>query len=785
MYRKRRLWCWLPGLALWSLTLAGCGNRSQPSATFQGSAGKTAGPAVVEPAQPVGLGNIPGRTLDQLKAATVLVKAAKDDWVGAGSGVVISRTGDQGLILTNHHVVSHPSGLNVFTVVTVVFHSGRDGLEQAVRGEVVAEDLRKDLALVRVKGVARLPEPVALGGAGPVATKQTVFVLGFPFAEKPADISGNPALSIGQGEVTSLRQDDRGECVAIQINGDLNPGNSGGPVVDDRGSFAGIAVAKTRGANTGFVLPASQLGEFLAPQVLVRSAHRIHTGAGSPEIAFDLDVIDPLGVVLSPTVRVARRDQVPGGWVRERLYERTGQTVSHPPLPQSDAAEVTIDPSGRGGKIVFKARPPSVVAYLVQLGYQGRGVGEFFHAPERCVLDPRPTTSGKDGLPPVTFTPLDWKHFDPPGVNRHLVPTVILPDDPSPESGRSATRQLVLAGEPIAPCLAWAEHGAAVYVPDEAGRIRRVSFPGLKEEAVADLGGRPTAVAVSRRGVVVALGLEDQVTLLDPLTLKVCGNAKVPGASWIGRGQSLISSPALDWAFVLTTDGIAVLDPASGRIARTLSRADLRLAGNDLPCCGVVSRDGRHLITGSQAGQIGRYAIRSDQLAFEQSVTLPAWKHPASGTRWLNLSVDGRYVALLASDQTVRGPARAVPGVQWPVSVGHLEFSVLLCEPADLSTPAIAVTHEHVKFLDKPNWADLLARGDRYSLIPSPLGGGIIVFDNKDRRPALYGPGMTVESKAPPGHFLIHPSGEYSISTGPAGAGMDEHVFLVTRLSGG
>src|SRR5438046_133142 len=74
---------------------------------------------------------------------------------------------------------------------------------------------------------------------------------------------GNPAVTVGKGTVSSLREDEAGEVAVVQIDGDINPGNSGGPVVDGQGRLVGIAVAKITGTRIGLAIPPSELTKML------------------------------------------------------------------------------------------------------------------------------------------------------------------------------------------------------------------------------------------------------------------------------------------------------------------------------------------------------------------------------------------------------------------------------------------------------------------------------------------------------------------------------------------
>jgi hypothetical protein len=56
--------------------------------------------------------------------------------------------------------------------------------------------------------------------------------------------------------VSSLRRNAEGALVAVQIDGDVNPGNSRGPVVDGKGRLVGLTTARVRDTHIGLALPA-------------------------------------------------------------------------------------------------------------------------------------------------------------------------------------------------------------------------------------------------------------------------------------------------------------------------------------------------------------------------------------------------------------------------------------------------------------------------------------------------------------------------------------------------
>lgn len=143
---------------------------------------------------------------------------------GLGSGVVVN---EDGQVLTAHHVVAGAGS------VELVF---ADGTRAAAT--IVEEDPANDLALL---APAQLPEvvvPAVLGGE--VRVGDEVYPLGNPFG-----FSGSLSAGIVSGlERTLLRDDGNGELAGlIQFDAAVNPGSSGGPLIDEAGRVVGIVTA--------------------------------------------------------------------------------------------------------------------------------------------------------------------------------------------------------------------------------------------------------------------------------------------------------------------------------------------------------------------------------------------------------------------------------------------------------------------------------------------------------------------------------------------------------------
>ncbi len=142
--------------------------------------------------------------------------------VSGGTGFLISTRGH---ILTNHHVVDGCESL------TARFADGSSG-----RGRVVASDELNDLAVVRTSSPVI---SVAVFNAVPTYRQgDQVVVYGFPLVGALSE-AGN--LTTGTlSALSGLGNDSR----YIQISAPVQPGNSGGPLVDDKGNVIGVVTSK-------------------------------------------------------------------------------------------------------------------------------------------------------------------------------------------------------------------------------------------------------------------------------------------------------------------------------------------------------------------------------------------------------------------------------------------------------------------------------------------------------------------------------------------------------------
>lgn len=151
---------------------------------------------------------------------------AEEEQSSIGSGVVIT---ESGAILTNLHVVSSAGR------IVVVFHDGSES-EAEIRGV----DLNNDLAVLQAKTLPDDLKPATLITTGDLKPGDDVVAVGFPFGFGPSVSAGVVSGLKRQFETTDGK---RVLSNLIQFDAAVNPGNSGGPLVNTKGEVLGIVTA--------------------------------------------------------------------------------------------------------------------------------------------------------------------------------------------------------------------------------------------------------------------------------------------------------------------------------------------------------------------------------------------------------------------------------------------------------------------------------------------------------------------------------------------------------------
>jgi len=197
---------------------------------------------------------------------------------GQGSGIIMESSG---YILTNNHVIKGATDIQV---------SLSDG--NRVKATVVGRDGATDLAVLKIDANDLIP--AAFGDSEAVETGALVWAVGSPFGLERTITSGILSAKHRAGLAANPHQD------FLQTDAAVNPGNSGGPLVDANGKVIGV--------NTAIVGDSYQGISFAIPSNLAREIYtRIKAGRGwlgvrlepmTPELAQQAGLTEPAGVFI-------------------------------------------------------------------------------------------------------------------------------------------------------------------------------------------------------------------------------------------------------------------------------------------------------------------------------------------------------------------------------------------------------------------------------------------------------------------------------------------------------
>jgi putative serine protease PepD len=177
----------------------------------------------------------PGSVADiaaRVLPSVVSIEVRIGDGGETGSGIVVDA---HGYVLTNNHVIALAK--DATAGLTVVFN---DGTRSA--GRVIGTDPATDLAVVKVDGVHGLTV-ADLGESEALAVGDGVIAVGSPLGLSGTVTSGIVSALHRPVRLGAAGPDDDAVIDAIQTDAAVNPGNSGGPLVDAAGAVVGINTA--------------------------------------------------------------------------------------------------------------------------------------------------------------------------------------------------------------------------------------------------------------------------------------------------------------------------------------------------------------------------------------------------------------------------------------------------------------------------------------------------------------------------------------------------------------
>jgi len=222
-------------------------------------------------------GLMPWSTIyDQLKDSVVLIQTN----LGLGSGFVYDLKGH---IITNHHVIEDAD------TIQVTFLDGN-----VTSASVIAMDIYSDIAVIKVDPDVTTLHSVVLGSSSDLTVGEPVAAMGNPFGL-------SDTLTAGIVSSVERTMDAAGGYVIIdiiQIDAAVNPGNSGGPLVNLHGQVVGVntAIQSETGTFTGigFAIPSDTVKREI--DNLIESGDYKHPWLGVSVLEVNIALADAIGL---------------------------------------------------------------------------------------------------------------------------------------------------------------------------------------------------------------------------------------------------------------------------------------------------------------------------------------------------------------------------------------------------------------------------------------------------------------------------------------------------------
>ena len=221
---------------------------------------------------------------DQLKSSVVLIQTD----LGLGSGFVYD---EKGHIITNYHVIEDAG------TIQVTFLDG-----SITSADIIGTDPYSDLAIIRVDSQDVTLEPVVLGVSSDLSVGEPVAAMGNPFGL-------SDTLTVGIVSALERTMEAAGNYVIIdiiQIDAAVNPGNSGGPLVNIKGQVVGVntAIQSETGsfAGIGFAVPSDTVKREIDDLIETGTYEHPWLGVSALDvtltIADAIDLENPQGVLV-------------------------------------------------------------------------------------------------------------------------------------------------------------------------------------------------------------------------------------------------------------------------------------------------------------------------------------------------------------------------------------------------------------------------------------------------------------------------------------------------------
>ncbi len=257
----------------------------------------------------------------------VSIKAVTSEGEDSGTGIVLD---EHGLILTNDHVVQGAQSMTV---------SSNGSSSNAHAATLVGEEANNDLALIRVDPSGLGLKPLKLVSSSTVQVGDGVYAIGNPYGL-------NETLT--RGIVSALGREisapDGAKITgALQTDAALNPGNSGGPLLNDQGAVIGVnsQIASDAASGAGSQPGSTGVGFAISSNTVAQAIKAIESGRG---VAYPS--------TQSGTQSEQGEAQAEGGTEGQSPYRRRSPYGSQNPYGEGEAAGAEANATTEGPEAV-------------------------------------------------------------------------------------------------------------------------------------------------------------------------------------------------------------------------------------------------------------------------------------------------------------------------------------------------------------------------------------------------------------------------------------------------
>jgi len=199
-------------------------------------------------------------------SGVVSIKAVTSEGEDSGTGIVLN---NEGLILTNDHVIAGASSITVNT---------KASSSEARAAKLVGEEANEDLALIRVDPSGLGLKPLTLTSSSSVQVGDAVYAIGNPYGLEE---------TLTRGIVSALGREisapDGAKITgALQTDAALNPGNSGGPLLNEQGEVIGVnsQIASDAASVNGSQPGSTGVGFAISSNTVAQAVKTIESGNG-------------------------------------------------------------------------------------------------------------------------------------------------------------------------------------------------------------------------------------------------------------------------------------------------------------------------------------------------------------------------------------------------------------------------------------------------------------------------------------------------------------------------